>query len=408
MGVVVGALMIVLAASVGVADAVSVGTVTDPDGTAEVGGRTPLGTLDEDTSPVVMGGETSEALVRGILVTIGGVDAVPVPAPVIPDEAEERSGTVVGRTEDTAETRVSVNGRTAVPVPAPEIPELTSAVLRSVVSVGVGRMDRGSVLERTVDNPTKRPVWVGDAAEETDRAESIVLAGTTEAGISPDDATKAGVGVAARGSTMEETTVANGSMTGVLAGTTELGIPPVDATSGVGVGMGDATRGFAIDETTEATGSAAAVLAGTIELGSPPVEATAAGVGVGVADALTRGAAIDDTAETIGSRAAVLAGMIELGSPPVEATRGSTIDETSGARPVAAELDAGAGVGADSVDAAGITTATLERTPKGSEDVSSAEARVDATGIASGLVIGADTGVTDDVDAAIPSPAATD
>jgi hypothetical protein len=399
-------------------DAGSVGVATDPDGIAEEGGRTPLATPDEDTSLAELVGvgisEASDALVSGRLVSVA-VGAVPVPAPVIPDTAEERLGVSVGKAEDgrrsvialdNTGTTGSVKDATPVPVPAPEMPELTGAAVTAAVSVGVGRIDRGSVFERTVDNPTRRPVWEADTPALGSTVETIeargsaagVLAGTTDGGTAPDEATTAGVGVVdapTRGSTTDETTEANGSAAGVLAGTIDGGIAPDEATT-AGVGVVDApTRGSTTDETTEANGSAAGVLAGTIELGTPPDDATTAGVGVGVEAA----AGSDD---------------------------GASRDETSGTSPASAELDAGSGVeeagittsGADPVDAtgatlddaAGNTAATLESTPKGSEDVAAAAgsgAGVDWAGIASGLVMGADTGTADE-ELAKPSPATTD
>lgn len=144
------------------------------------------------------------------------------------------------------------------------------------------------------------------------------------------------------------------------------------------------------------------------------------------------------------------------------ATDGAKTEETSGRRPPAAELDAGSGAeeagtttaGADPVPAielgaaelgagelgagsgvdagtitsgkrpvdgtaldttAGTTGRILAKTPEGAEEVAAAATEdgaagvgVDATGIASGLVIGVDTGVTDDVGAPSPRPAATD
>lgn len=158
---------VVEAALIGV-DAVSVGVTTDPDGTAEEGGRTPLATPDEGPSVAVLVGgrvsEASDALVSGRFVSVV-VGAVPVPTPEIPDKAEERMGGSVGKAEDgrrsvtaldNTGTRVSVKDATPVPVPAPEMPELTGAAVS--VGVGVGRIDKGSVFERTVDNPTRRPV----------------------------------------------------------------------------------------------------------------------------------------------------------------------------------------------------------------------------------------------------------
>jgi hypothetical protein len=170
-GVVEAALIGVVAVSVGVV-AVSVGVTTDPEGSAEEGGRTPLATPDEGTPVAVLVGvgvsEASDGLVSGRFVSVA-VGAVPVPAPEIPDTAEERMGASVGKAEDgrrsvmaldNTGTRVSVKDATPVPVPAPEMPELAGAAVTAAVSVGVGvgRIDRGSVFERTVDNPTRRPV----------------------------------------------------------------------------------------------------------------------------------------------------------------------------------------------------------------------------------------------------------
>lgn len=306
------------------------GTLTDPDGTTEEGGSTPLGTPVDDTSPVVVGTgsrpEAPDALVKGKLVPVGN-GALPVPAPETPETADDETGATVGKTLDKAGTTSVKEGSKPVPVPAPEIPELTGAGAVAGVFVGAGRIERGSEFERIVDNPTNRPVGEAGAAEETGVTSGALAAGTTEEGMPPVDATKAGVGVAALGPRAEETMEANGSTIGVLAGTTELGIPPVDATAaGSGVGVDDAaTRGISTEDATEANGSttgvlAAGVFAGIIELGRPPVDATAAGSAVGVEEAATRGATTEDAAEAKGSTIGMLAGTIELGNPPVEAT----------------------------------------------------------------------------------------
>jgi hypothetical protein len=152
---------VVEAAPVGVV-AVSVGVTTDPEGTAEPEGRTPLAMPEDGTSVADVGGvgisEASDPLVSGRFVSVVN-GAVPVPTPEIPDTAEERMGASVGKAVmalDSTGTRVSVNDAIAVPVPTPEMPELTGAGVTAAVSVGVGRIDRG--VERIVDNPTKRPV----------------------------------------------------------------------------------------------------------------------------------------------------------------------------------------------------------------------------------------------------------
>lgn len=170
----VGAAMVGVmeAATLGVV-AVSVGETTDPEGTAEPEGRTPLATPEDETSVAALVGggisEASDALVSGRFVSVV-VGAVPVPIPEIPDTAEERIGAPVVAAEDgrrsvialdtTGGRRVSVKEATPVPVPAPEMPELTGAAVAAAVSVGVGvgRTDKGSELGRTVDNPTKMPV----------------------------------------------------------------------------------------------------------------------------------------------------------------------------------------------------------------------------------------------------------
>lgn len=45
-----------------------------------------------------------------------------------------------------------------MPDPALEMPELIGAGVVATVLVGGGRIDNGSEFERTVDNPTNRPV----------------------------------------------------------------------------------------------------------------------------------------------------------------------------------------------------------------------------------------------------------
>lgn len=160
MGVLTGFVGAVGADSVGVASGPD-GRAVVPDGTTEEGGSTPLGTPEEDASPVVVGTgigpEALGALVEGRFVSTG-VGAVPVEGPETPGIGGVCTGALVGKTLDTGGTASVKVGSVVVPVPAPKMPGLAGAGVVAAELVEVGRIDNGSEFERTVDNPTNRPV----------------------------------------------------------------------------------------------------------------------------------------------------------------------------------------------------------------------------------------------------------
>jgi hypothetical protein len=143
--------------------------------------------------------------------------------------------------------------------------------------------------------------------------------------------------------------------------------------------------GSTTDETREASGSAAGVLAGTTVVGTAPEDATTAGVVTAAAAGVDDGARRDETSGRIAAAeldagSGVEAGIMVSGTDPVDAagTTAATLDST----PKGSEDDVAAGTTAATLEstpkgseddvAAGTTAATLESTPKGSEDVAAA------------------------------------